>query len=122
MVEACTETRREDSECGTIWPLPEKTSHATHVCLTSRAFALPVYDAQVTAMSQNRAVRKMKFSVRSRGHAGVGPRHPGMGLTIRVEEQGPLGQEPVLFAKGVLNRPVHSKPELSFATGDIDPA
>src|SRR5262249_5135677 len=121
MVEARTETRREDAKCGTIWLLPKKAGHPMHVFLASWTFALPVDNPYVTAMSKNGAVGKMKLCVRPRRHASVRPRHPGMRVMIRIEEYGPLSQKFIACAKRVLDRPIHSKPQFSFPTGDIDP-
>src|SRR5215469_17478256 len=116
MVEACAETRGEDSKCITIWPLPKKSSHPMHIFLASWPFFFPVDNPYVTAMSENRAVGEMKLRVRACWHASARPRHPGMRVMVRVEEYGPLSQICIIFAKRVLNCPLHSKPQISFPT------
>src|SRR5215470_11040273 len=121
MVEACAKTRREDSKCITIWPLPKKSSHPMHIFLASWPFFSPVDNPQVMAMSENRAVGEMKLCVRPCRYASVRPRHPGMRVMVRVEEYGPLRQKRIAFAKRVLHCPLHSEPQLSFPTRDINP-
>lgn len=42
--------------------------------------------------------------------------------TVWIEEDGPLSQKIVCFAKRIFNGPVHSAPDLPFTTRDVDSA
>ena len=71
-------------------------------------------------MDEHGAAGEMELGVWPGGYTGIGPRHPGVRITIRIEENRPLGQKLVALAEGILDGPVHSKPELSLSAGDID--
>src|SRR5262249_37445849 len=82
--------------------------------LPGRTFRLPVNRSQVAPMGKNGPVRKMKLRVRPRGHAGIRPRHPGMGAAIRIAENRPLCEKFIGFADRILDCPLHSETSLPF--------
>src|SRR5437763_10888874 len=72
-------------------------------------------------MRQDLAPGKMIFRVRSAGHGGIGPGHPGTRRGSGIMKHGALRQEVVVGAEGIFRGPLHAKPQFPLSAGDIHP-
>src|SRR2546429_8699465 len=70
-------------------------------------------------MRQDLALGKMIFRVRSAGHGGIRPGHPGMRRGSGIMKHGALGEEDVVGPQGILRGPLHAKPQFPLSARDI---